>query len=162
MPSHIKNGFKLKKTLENIGSLPAGTHLFTTDATAMYTNINTDHGLKVMEQFLELFKEQLPDGFPLELVMMALRLVMKNNIFEFGEDLIKQLDGTAMGTPAACIYATLYYAFHEISKLLTKYAWHLLFYGRYLDDGLGLWHNLDNPLAWYQFCKDVNDFGVLK
>ena len=94
--------------------------------------------------------------------MLALRLVMKKNPFEFGKDLIKQLDGTAMGTLAACIYATIYYAVHEILKLLAKYARHLLFYGRYSDDGLGAWNDRDDPLAWYRFCKDVNDFGVLK
>ena len=94
--------------------------------------------------------------------MLALQLVMKNNLFEFGKDLIKQLDGTAMGTPAACNYATIYYAVHEISKLLAKYARHLLFYGRYIDDGLGAWNDRDDPLAWYRFYKDVDDFGILK
>ena len=57
IPSYIKNSFELKKKLENLGSLPAGTPLFTMDATAIYTNINTDRGLEVVEQFLEMFKK---------------------------------------------------------------------------------------------------------
>ena len=37
-----------------------------------------------------------------------------------------------------------------------------MFYCRYIDDGCILWNNQDGPLAWYRFCKDVNDFGILR
>ncbi|KAL7523551.1 hypothetical protein ACHAWF_000566 [Thalassiosira exigua] len=113
-----KNGFELKEILEALGQLPEGTRMFTMDATAMYTNIETDHGLEIIEKFFELFKDQLPDRFPRELILLALRLIMKNNVFELGTTYFKQLNGTAMGTPPACMYATIYYAVDEILRLL--------------------------------------------
>ena len=42
-------------------------------------------------------------------------------------------------------YATIYFAHHEISKLLRKYERHLIHYKRFIDDGNGLWNNHDDP-----------------
>ncbi|KAL7548610.1 hypothetical protein ACHAWF_011884 [Thalassiosira exigua] len=162
VPSHVKNGFALKEILEALVQLPEGTRMFTMDATAMYTNIETDHGLEMIEKFFELFEDQLPDGFPKELILLALRLIMKNNVFELGTSYFKQLNGTAMGTPPACMYATIYYAVHEILRLLKNYEKHLLDYVRWIDDGFILWNDRDDPLAYYRFCKDVDDFGILR
>ena len=90
----------------------------------MYTNIDTDHLIDVLEKFLDLFKDELPDNYPTKLVIEAVSLVMRNNIFEFGDCIFKQLNvGSAiMGTPVAAVQtATIYYAYHEITVLLPKY-----------------------------------------
>ncbi|KAL7531938.1 hypothetical protein ACHAXR_004316 [Thalassiosira sp. AJA248-18] len=89
---------------------------------------------------------------------MAMYIVMNNNIFEFGPATLQQLCGTAMGTPSACMNATVYYAFHEITALLQKYSEHLIFYKRLIDDGFGLWNDRGDPEAWFRFCHDVNNF----
>ncbi|KAL7528140.1 hypothetical protein ACHAXR_002292 [Thalassiosira sp. AJA248-18] len=62
-----------------------------------------------------------------------------------------------MGTPSACMYATVYYAFHEITVLLQKYSEHLIFYKRLIDDGFGLWNDRCDPEAWFRFCHNVNN-----
>ena len=48
-------------------------------------------------------KGQLPKGFPLETVKKAMKMIMKNNVFEFGDLHFLQLIGTAMDTSAAVI-----------------------------------------------------------
>ena len=63
-----------------------------------------------------------------------------------------------MGTPNACMYATIYYTFHEITVLLRKYLHHLILYKRLIDDGFGIWHDRGDPEAWNRFCHDVNNF----
>ena len=44
-----------------------------------------------------------------------------------------------MGTPSACIYATIYYAYHERKTLLPKYKKNLI------DDMFGIWIPSDDP-----------------
>ena len=163
-PAYLGDSYELLAILEDIGKLPEGTRAFTMDATAMYTNIDSDHGLLILKMFIEKFRDQIPDDFPVELILWAMDLVMRNNLFEFGPKFIEQLCGTAMGTPSACMYATIYYAFHEIFCLLKKYEAHLILYKRLIDDGFGLWHDRGDPGAWDRFCYDVNNFpgGKLK
>ena len=132
VPSLIHDCFHVKKQLEDLGELLPGTELFTMDAIAMYTNIDTDHLIDVLEKFLDLFKDELPDNYPTKLVIEAVSLVMRNNIFEFGDCIFKQLIGSAMGTPVAVQTATIYYAYQEITVLLPKYGRHLQYYGRFI------------------------------
>ena len=56
------------------------------------------------------------------MVLKATRLVMCNNIFQFDDTYWLQTTGTAMGTSLACIYATIYYSYHEETRLLPVYA----------------------------------------
>ena len=62
----------------------------------------------------EEIKVGVEENYPKELLLLAMNIVMRMNVFEFGRDTFRQLDGTAMGTPSACMYATIYYAFHEM------------------------------------------------
>eukprot|EP00978_Attheya_sp_CCMP212_P046668 scaffold404316_cov63-Attheya_sp.AAC.1 len=68
-----------------------------------------------------------------------------------------------MGISAACMYATLYYAYHEHTVLLEKYALNLLYFKRYIDDILGVWFpHPDSLHTWDDFLRDMNDFGLLQ
>ena len=104
------------------------------DVTAVYTNICTNHGLEVLEQIMKMLARNLPKGFPLDLVMHAMALIMRFNVFEAGDTFHHQTLGTAMGTPSAVTYVTLYYGFHEITKLMAECMGHFVYYRRYIDD----------------------------
>ena len=62
---------------------------------------------------------------------------MQNNIFEFGDCYLIQLLGTAMGTSAAVMWATLYYAYHEVHTIIPKNGQNLLYFKRFIDDIFG-------------------------
>ena len=162
VPSYTKDCFEVKQLLEELGELPEGTIAITMDATAMYTNIDTAHGLEILENFMEMFHDEMPPDFPQGLVLDAMKLIMSYNVFEAGDTFHQQISGTAMGTPCACTYATIYYAYHEITKLLRKYKRHLLFYKRYIDDKCILWNDFGDSEALPNFINDVNNFGILK
>ena len=85
---------------------------------------------------------------------------MTNNVFEFGDSFFEQLCGCAMGTPVACIYATIYYAYHEKKRLLTRYSNNLLMMRRFIDDIFGIWVPNGDPDAWSNFERDL-PFGIL-
>ena len=61
-------------------------------------------------------------------------LVMRNNIFEWGDLYFLQLLGTPMGTSATCMWATIYFAIHEMGFIIPKYANNLLLFCRFIND----------------------------
>ena len=90
--------------------------------------------------------------------MELLTIVMKHNIFKFGDSWWVQNVGTAMGTPVACIYATIFFAWFERQNLLAKYKNNILFYVRQIDDIFGIWqHDPLYPNAWNNFNHDLQN-----
>ena len=127
----------------------------------MYTNIDTDHAVKVISTWLDNLKDQLLQDFPLSAVKAAMILVMRNNLFEWGNMYFLQLLGTAMGTSAACMWATIYFATHEINTLIPRYTNNLLIFRRFIDDIFGICIDNGTANAWESFQQDTNDFCIL-
>ena len=99
--NYVSSSQDLLKKLSKLPKLPLTVQLFTFDARSMYTNIETDYTL-------ELLRGEIPDH-----VLEALRIIMKNNVFQFSDRFYHQIDGTAMGTPPACTWATMAFSKHE-------------------------------------------------
>ena len=79
-------------TLLKGGKLPRNARLLRADAISMYTNIDTEHGLCILQLFLEelLAEGKLPDDFDIPIIMQAAKLVMRWNLFEFSDVFMKQ------------------------------------------------------------------------
>ena len=94
----------------------------------MYTNIDTNHALEVISNWLDHLHSEsnLPTDFPLDAIKEAMVLVMTNNIFVFVDLYFLQLLCTAVGTSAACMWATIYYGVHENNILLPTHNNNLL------------------------------------
>ncbi|KAL7552329.1 hypothetical protein ACHAWF_015564 [Thalassiosira exigua] len=157
--TYLKGSYDLLRRLKNLGPLPRNARLFTADAKSMYTNIDTEHAITVITVWLDSL--DLPNDYPLGAVKEAMVLVMKNNIFEWGDMYFLQLLGTAMATSAACMWATIYYAVHEMGLLIPKYRNNLLLFLRYIDDMFGIWIDDGNPTRCQEFQRDVDNFGIL-
>jgi hypothetical protein len=84
----------------------------------MYANINTNHALEVMDLWFNLHAHELPKDFPRTKITYGLDLIMRNNVFTFGNRYWIQKNGTAMGTSCTCMYATIYYSYHEETELI--------------------------------------------
>jgi len=160
VPTYLRDSKHILALLATLGPLPPNARLFTADANSMYTNIDTDHAIEVIGVWLDSLKSELPRDYPLEAVKEAMELVMRNNLFEWGDMFFLQLLGTAMGTSAACMWATIYFAVHESGLLIPKYNPHLLLFKRFIDDICGIWIGDDNA-TWEEFQKDTNNFGIL-
>jgi hypothetical protein len=81
--------------------------------------MDTTTGIQAMQHLLELYHEHIPTNFPRGFFLTTLEIVMKNNIFSFGDTFWLQLQGTAMGTPAAPLYSIITYGVHENTHILT-------------------------------------------
>ena len=162
LPSYIQNSTDLLNVIDNLPNLPENAKLVTTDATSMYTNISTEDGVKIVKEYLLLFQHEIDQSIPVDLLVSLIELVMKNNIFKFGDTWWHQKNGTAMGTPCACIYATLYFGFYERTLLLPKYKNNILLYKRQIDDILMIWiPNSPNNTEWNEFKRDLNSCSSL-
>ena len=64
--------------------------MFTANAMSMYTNIDTHQALHTIRIYLWSHVKDF-NRVPIESLMAALRIVMLNNIFEFGNMIWKQL-----------------------------------------------------------------------
>ena len=156
-PAYLKDSWHLLNKLKKLPSLPPDARLFTVDAVAMYANIPTQHGLEIIEKWLHLHFNQLPTNYPIKRILEGLTIVMNYNIFSYGNRYFQQKNGTAMGTPCACTFATIYYSYHEETELIHIYKLPKpLFYGRLIDDALViLRHTLNN---YNHFCSKMNQF----
>ena len=159
VPTFVKDSQQVLDETKNL-HLPPNAKLFTTDANAMYSNIDTTHAIEVISTWLHDLhrRRELPEGFPLDAILSAMTMIMKNNLFEFGDLCFQQLLGTAMGTSSAVMWATFYYGYHEVHNLLPRFGHCLLYFKRYIDDIFGIWIGSDRE--WNEF-KDSLTFGVL-
>lgn len=159
VPTYTRDSQQLLDELREL-DLPPNAILSTADANAMYNNIDTEHAIQVITWWLDELQPDLPQGFPIEAVKFAMEVIMRNNIFEWGDLYFLQLLGTAMGTSAAVMWATLYYGYHEVHTLIPRYNNNLFYFRRFIDDIFLIWLR-DGTDAWANFCSDVNNFGIL-
>lgn len=145
-PAFISSSWDLAKELRTLPALPPTARLFTADAVSMYTNIDTEHALKKI-------KTMVPRH-----VHSALQILMTNSAFQFSDTFWLQVNGTAMGVPPACMWATLYFSKHE-TKIMEHFGEYLLYYKRYIDDVFGAW-NFDGTARcaqrynYFKTCMD--------
>ena len=143
---------------------PFGTSatLFTCDAVGMYNNINTEHALHVISDFME--THILCKGLNWEPIYEALEIIMTCNVFQFSDYYFIQKTGTAMGTPPAPPYAILYFAIKELE--LIRFNNRISYYKRYIDDVLAVWLTdtdaEQDEIEWQSFQDCMNDWGDLK
>jgi hypothetical protein len=103
----------------------------------MYTNIHNNHGIKSIQWWFDLHASALPPDFPAKKIIMGLDIMMRNNIFTFGNWYWRQLNGTTMGNPCACAYARIYYSYFKETTLVPPDNLHrVLFYQWLIDNAL--------------------------
>ena len=107
----------------------------------MYTYINTDHAIATIDTWITNNHAHLDHEIPQTLVVTLLEIIMRNNVFVFGDLYYRQKSGTAMGTSVAPVYATIYFGIHEETKIISKYSSHLPYYKRFIDDIFLIWQH---------------------
>jgi hypothetical protein len=128
----------------------------------MYTNIDTDHALEVIACFLQ--TSPLCTSMPHAAIIAGLEILMRNNIFCFGDTFWHQQQGTTMGTPLAPPHTTLYFGIQEL-KVVPRFTPFLRSYSGYINDVLGVWlHNTDPAVDWQNYLTfetSMNSFRKL-
>ena len=91
---------------------------------------------------------------------------MRWNIFEYGDCCFKQLIGTAMGTPAAALWAIIYFYPHEKNNIIPSFAQKMPLLVRYIINiFLLILYGREGGFTleeWTQFGNMLSDYGILK
>jgi hypothetical protein len=87
----------------------------------MYTDITTEKAIKTFETLFNSPQIDIPPDFPRTLFLQILEIIMNNNILVFHDTYWLQKHGNAMGTPEACLYATIAYGIHEKLRILAHF-----------------------------------------
>ena len=118
--------------LEGMVMLTRDGIFVTADIASLYTNIDTEMGLRLVREFLI---ERKVTGRHFDLIMDLLTFVMSHSYLTFHDLILHQIDGTAMGTACAPIYANIVVYMLERSVIKDmQSSVHL--YRRFLDDVL--------------------------
>ena len=140
VPSYIRDDIDFLCKLPE--TVPEGSKLVSFDVVNLYSNIDTELGLKAIRYWLTKHRQQIPDRFSNEFIIDALQLVIENNVFYFDGCFYSQNKGVAMGTKVAPTYATLVLGYLEklfYSKVEEKFGTSMKDYivnswKRFLDD----------------------------
>ena len=162
--SFFQDSFELKELLDAI-IVPSNGLLFTSDATSMYTNIQTEPALQVISAYLRSMEDVKFDHYDADALIDALEIVFRNNYFKLGDTFWQQQSGTGMGISPAPPWATIFYALHE-ETLMAKWSKNLAFYKRFIDDVIGIWLADPDPAVnerlWGEFQADMNQWHGLE
>ena len=128
--SFIRDSSSLISELGNL-VLPRDIYFITFDVENLYPSIPLERAFKLISNYIRAHPHH-------DLIMAALRFVHEHNYFQFGDEMFKQNDGTAMGTSCAVVLACLFLGILE-EKLLTPATLSILkiqLFRRFIDDGL--------------------------
>ena len=107
------------------------------DVTSLYTNIPQNEGIDtVCKAYDNFYKDNPP--IPTHYLREMLRLILKENSFQFNGKQYLQIHGTAMGTKMAVSFANIFMAKIE-TEILSKSVFKPTVWKRYIDDIFSLW-----------------------
>ena len=97
-----------------------------------------------------------PD-WPRKQLLVAMRLLLKCNVFQFDDAYFRQIEGGSMGNPFICIWAVVHFALVKNLLLNRKFKSNLLFLVRFIDDMLLVWKEVrTEPDNWRTFKVCLN------
>jgi hypothetical protein len=130
IPWLIRDTKSFVNELESLKMSSTTGRFLTADVASLYTNIDTDMGLKLVEEFLAWQKVPMPLA---DLIMKLLSFVMHNSYLTYRGVIYRQINGTAMGTTAAPVYANIVVIMLE-RRVLESMRDTIFVYRRFLDD----------------------------
>ena len=136
-PSYIRDTSDFIRQLRVLCQLPARCYLATLDVSSLYTNIDIDEALTIVEEELEKTNHSRPSPKTLSCL---LEKVLKLNNFTFNGEHYIQIKGTALGTRVAPNFANVYLGRLEDKFVYqTEWANWLILWVRFIDDILLIW-----------------------
>ena len=152
LPSYVKDTTDFINKIKDL-NLSKDSYLVSLDVASLYTNI--PHNERILSCMYYLDKDRGNNHFYTQNICKLLRIVLENNCFDFNGETFLQTTGTAMGSPMAPSYASLFMGkFKEdfINSISPKPDVWL----RFLDDIVMVWNGSFENLNC--FLDSINNF----
>ena len=112
--------------------IPDKAILATLDVCSLYTNVPQEEGIKVICQYYEEYYQSKPP-IPTSTLGELMRLILKENSFQFSGKHYLQTHGIAMGTKMAVAFVVIFMA-HIKKQLLAASPFKPTLWKRFIDD----------------------------
>ena len=153
LPSYIRDTTDFIQGIKVLGKLPVECYLVTLDVSSLYTNIDIDEGLTVVQE--ELIKTNWVKPSPQTLTCLLEKVLRLNN-FTFNDEHFIQIKGTAMGTRVAPNFANVYMGrFEENFVYKTEWSNNVIIWVRFIDDIFLIWKGDIDSLT--EFIDHLNN-----
>ncbi|KAK6175800.1 hypothetical protein SNE40_014189 [Patella caerulea] len=150
-PSYVKDTTHFIQKVENFTPKGSDILLVTMDVTSLYTNIPNRQGILHVARAIRKHKPQW--SISPTYLLKLLEFVLQNNVFTFNDEIYHQISGTAMGSPVACSFSTIFLG--ELEEILLKQtSGRSDLYVRYIDDIFMIWPHGEARLE--RFIKEMN------
>lgn len=144
--SYLKDTYDFLDKIVN-AQIPIDAFIVSGDVTSLYTNMNLNRTLKVVEETFKIYPNQKrPDS----LLLKLLDITLKNNDFQFEGLTFLQVCGLPMGRVFSPSLANLYLHFLDDKALEGLNNIKPLHYFRFLDDIFFIWTGSENELLQFQ------------
>ena len=150
-PLYLKDTPQLLQDIANISEIPDTAILFSVDIVNMYTNIPIYELIETIYSIVKLNPQHLKStiyNLTPETVKVLLKIVLFTNHFTFNGNIIKQINGIAMGTPCACTITDIFIC-EFVQKNFFNWKYKPKYYKQYRDDSFGIWLHGETLLNEY-------------
>lgn len=148
-PSYIQDSYHFVSKIKEV-IIPANAFIVTADVTALYTNMDLDRSIQVVQNSFNLHPDP---SRPDDLILELLNIVLCNNYFEFDHKLYLQTRGIAMGKSFAPNLANLYLLDFD-HKAMFDFHIKPMLYSRFIDDIFFIWPgSLDQLMEYDKFLN---------
>ena len=127
----ISDSFTFAKFIQNLELNPTKTFMCSFDVSSLFTNVPLDETIKICADALYRSELERP-SFPEEVFIELMKSATSSVEFSFNNEMYRQKDGVAMGSPLGPALANIFVGFHE-HKLFNCHQKPLVYF-RYVDD----------------------------
>lgn len=99
--SCIRNLDNAVIALDNVGEVDENMHVFTADTVAIHLKIDEEEGLVFIALAPNTGMHNAKPSWLRKEIMLVIKLLLKFNVFQFGDIFYREKEGGAMGSPFA-------------------------------------------------------------
>ena len=138
-PSYEKNSNGTVLMLKCLNELEVNIFLFTSDATVMCPNIDTEEGLTFLTSELDNLIFKVEHNCPIREIITAIKPLLIFNVLQFGDACYRQKGVQSIRSPFSCLWAILTCSTMEMLALRPRHKKNIAVFKRFTDNIVTIW-----------------------